>query len=140
MKRVSVIGAIFILGAFGAGAWLAVRPPMPPVLVPSATNMHIVYLGLWEQQISYDARGRPYTWYWAVARQLEAQQWKVKRGWHPELAAPGYNPLIPLTFERISLGFLVEEVVLNPDSHRPNVAHIRITRRTDIADFLAMLR
>jgi hypothetical protein len=139
MNRIGVISIILILGAFSAGAWLAVRPPMPAVLVPSATNMHIVHLGLWEQQISYDVPGRPYAWYWAVAHQLEAQQWKVKREWHPELAAPGYNPLIPLTFERISLSFLVEEVVLNPDSYHPNVAHIRITRRTGIADFVAML-
>ena len=137
MKRVGVIGAILILGAFGAGAGLAGQPPMAPVLVSGATEIHVVRLGLWEQQMSYYVPGRPYGWYWAVARQLEAQQWHVNREWHLELAAPGYNPLIPLTFERISLGIIVEKVVLNPDTDNPNIAHIRITRRTSIVDFVA---
>jgi hypothetical protein len=134
MKReLGLIGVMLMLGTWGVGIWLAARPPATPVLVSGATDIQVVRLGLWEQQISYHVAGRPYGWYWAVARQLEAQQWKVNRGWHPELAAPSYNPLIPLTFERVALGFLVEEVILDPDTRHPNVAHIRITRRIAIA-------
>jgi hypothetical protein len=135
MKRAGIIGTILILGTCGVGIWLAARPPVAPVLVAGATDIQVVRLGLWEQQISYYVPGRPYGWYWTVARQLEGQQWKVNRGWHPELTAPSYNPLIPLIFERITLGFLVEEIILDPDTHHPNVAHIRIRRRIAIAEY-----
>jgi hypothetical protein len=133
MNRAGVIGAVLALGAFVAGTWLAAGLPKAPFLVVGATDIQVVRLGLWEQQISYYVPGRPYGWYWSVARQLEAQQWKVNKGWHPELAAPDYNPLLPLTFERVTLGFLTEEITLDPDTRHPNVAHIRITRRIAIS-------
>jgi hypothetical protein len=89
----------------------------------------VVNVSSWEQHISYHVAGPPYAWYWAVAHSLEEQQWTLRTPLRPDLAGPGYHPIIPLWFERTSMDFLVDEIALDPDQHNPNVAHIRVYRR-----------
>ncbi len=133
MRRIlGLFGVLITLGACCISLWAAARPPVAAFLVSDATDIQVDSVGLWEQQIRYRAPGRPYSWYWDVARTLEAQQWHVQNGWRPDLAAPNYNPFIPLTFARTTFGILVEEAVLDPDSESPNVAHLHIRRRIAI--------
>src|SRR5262245_8081170 len=130
MKRVlGLMSILLALGACVGGSWLAVRPPLAPFLAPGATEIQVVNVSTWERQISYHIPGRPYAWYWATAHSLGEQQWTLQTPIRPDLAGPTYYPIIPLQFERISFGFLVDEVVLEPDQRNPNVAHIRVRRR-----------
>jgi hypothetical protein len=85
-----------------------------------------------EQQISYHAPGPPFAWYWATIHTLEEQQWTLRTPLRPDLAGPSYNPIIPLRFERVSVGFLVDELVLEPDQRNPNLARMRLKRRIAI--------
>jgi hypothetical protein len=134
MRRILALFSVLImLGVCTISVWAATHPTVAPFLVSGATDIQIVGIGLGEQQISYHATGQPYSWYWDVARTLEAQQWHAQNERRPDLAGPNYNPLIPLTFTRSTFGVLVEEAVLDPDSQNPNIAHLRITRRIAIA-------
>ena len=133
MKRsIGLIGILLALGACVAGSWLAIRPPLAPFLAPGATGIQVVNVSSWEQQISYQVAGPPYTWYWAMTHALEEQQWRLQTALRPDLAGPNYNPIILVRFERISIGFLVDEVVLDPDQRNPNLARIHVSRRITI--------
>src|SRR6476620_6128740 len=114
MKRVfGLIVIILVSGACGAGSWLALHPPVVVFLSPGATEIQVSDVNIGEQYISYRCSGPPYAWYWATIHTIEAQSWTRQTPLRPDLAGPSYNPVIPLSFERVSFGFLVEEVVLN---------------------------
>jgi hypothetical protein len=133
MKRVfGLIGILLSLGACVVGSWLAMRLPLAPFLAPGARNIQAVNESIWEQQISYQVAGPPFAWYWGLTRALEEQQWTLRTPLRPDLAGPSYNPITPLRFERISFGFLVDEVVLDPDRRNPNLARILVSRRIAI--------
>ena len=130
MKRAfGLIGILLVLGACVAASWLAIRPPLVPFLAPGATEIQVANMSIWEQHISYRAPGLPYAWYWATIHTIEEQLWTLQTPLRPDLAGPSYNPIIPLRFERISFGFLVDEVVLDPNHSNPNLARIRVYRR-----------
>ena len=130
MKRVvGLIAIILVSGACGALSWLALRPPAAAFLAPGASEIQVTNVSIGEQHISYRAPGRPYAWYWATIHTVEAQLWTLRTPVRPDLAGLSYNPVIPLRFERVSLGFLVEEVVLSPDQGDPNLARIHVYRR-----------
>jgi len=122
-------GVILTLSACVAGSWHTARPPLAPFLAPGAADVRVVDVGMWEQRMSYEAPGPPYAWYFTVGRMLEQQHWVLRNRWRPDSAAPTYDPLIPLQFERVYMDFLWDEVVLEPDWRNPNVAHIRVSRR-----------
>src|SRR5262245_47439156 len=133
MKRaLGLMSILLALGACVATSWLAIRPPLAPFLAPGATDIQVVNVSIWEQQISYHVSGSPYAWYWATTHTIEEQQWTLHTPLRPDLAGPSYNPIIPLRFEQISFGFLVDEVVLNPDQRNPNLARIRVSRQMTI--------
>lgn len=130
MKRIlSIIAITLVLVVFGAGTWLAVRPPVTGFLAPGAAEIQVDNAKFWEQHLSYRAAGRPYAWYWATAHLLEAQHWTLDTPLQPDLAGLSYNPIVLLRFERVSSGFLKEEIVLDPDQDKPNLARIHIYRR-----------
>src|SRR5262245_30310508 len=111
MKRaLGLIGILLALGACVATSWLAIRTPVAPFLAPSARDIQVVTVSSWEQQISYHVAGPPFVWYWGMTHALEEQQWTLRTRLRPDLAGPSYNPIVPLRFERISFGFLVDEV------------------------------
>ena len=133
MKRIlGLIGILLALGACVALSWLAIRPPLVPFLALGATEIQVVTVSIWEQQISYHVPGPPYAWYWAVAHSLEEQQWTLRTPFRPDLAGPTYDPFIRLRFERTLVGFLVEEIVVDPDQRNPNLARMRVSRRISI--------
>ncbi len=131
MRRVvGLIAIILAIGACGALSWLALRPPVAIFLAPGAAEIQVANLRLGEQYISYRCPGPPYAWYWDTIRMIEAQQWKRQTSLgRPDLAGTSYNPVIPLRFERVSLGFLVEEAVVEPDRTDPSLARIHVYRR-----------
>jgi hypothetical protein len=131
MRRVvGLIAIILTIGATGALAWLVLRPPVGVFLAPGAAEIQVTNLRMGEQHISYRCPGPPYAWYWATIRMIEAQRWARRTPLvRPDLAGPRYNPVIPLWFERVSFGFLVEEVMLDPDQGDPNLARIHVYRR-----------
>lgn len=130
MKRVvSLIAIIVVLGACVALSWLVIHSPVAIFLAPGATGVQVANVSIAEQQISYRCPGPPYAWYWATIHTIEAQRWTRRTPLRPDLAGPRYNPVIPLWFERVSFGFLVEDVMLDPDQGEPNLARIRVYRR-----------
>src|SRR5262245_64184749 len=109
MKRIfGLIVIILVSGACVAGSWLALRPPVAAFLVPGATEIEMANVSIGEQDISYRCPGPPYAWYWATIHTIEAQHWTRQTPLRPDLAGLSYNPVIPLSFERVSFGFLVE--------------------------------
>jgi hypothetical protein len=130
MTRVlGLIGILVIVGACAAGSWLAIRPPLAPFLAPGATKVQVVNVSIWEQQISYHVSGPLYAWYWVLIHTLEKQEWTLRTALRPDLAGTSYAPIIRLQFEPISLGFVVDEAVVEPDYHDPNLARIHFYRR-----------
>jgi hypothetical protein len=133
MKRIfGLIGILLSLGACVAGSRLAIRPPLAPFLAPGARNIQVVNESIWEQQIRYQVAGPPFAWYWGMTRSLEEQQWTLQTPIRPDLAGASYNPIVLLRFERVTIGFVLEEVTLNPDHRNPNLAHIHVSRRIAI--------
>ena len=133
MKRIfGLIVIILVSGACSAGSWLALRPPVAAFLAPGATEIQVTNVSIGEQHISYRLPGSPYAWYWATIHTIEAQLWTRQTPLRPDLAGTNYNPIMPLRFERVSFGFLVEEAVLNPDQGDPNLARILVYRRIAI--------
>jgi hypothetical protein len=133
MKRaLGLISLLLALGACVAGSWLAIRPPLAPFLAPTTTDIQVVNMSIWEQQISYQVAGPPYAWYWATIHTLEEQHWTLLTELRPDLSGLTYNPIMSLRFERTSFGFLEEEVMLDPDRGNPNLARIRVSRRITI--------
>jgi hypothetical protein len=130
MKPVfGLITIILVSGACGAGSWLALRPPAAVFLAPGATEIQVTNLSIGEQHISHRYPGPSYAWYWATIHTIEAQHWTRQTPLRPDLAGPRYNPIIPLRFKRVSFGFLVEEVVLEPDLDDPSLARLQVNRR-----------
>jgi hypothetical protein len=130
MKRAfGLIGILLSLGACVAGSWLAICPPLAPFLAPGATEIQVTNVSIWEQHISYRAPGPPYAWYWATIHTIEEQQWTLRTPLRPDLAGMSYNPTTPLRFERISIGLVVDEAVLDPDRRNPNLVRIHVSRR-----------
>lgn len=130
MKRVlGLIVIMLVSGACGAGSWLALRPPVAAFLAHGAMEIQVAAVSVGEQHISYRCPGPPYAWYWATIHTIEAQLWRRQTSLRPDLAGPRYNPIIPLRFERVAFGFLVEEVVLDPDQGDPSLARMHVYRR-----------
>jgi hypothetical protein len=126
MKRtLALIGVVLVVGSCAAGAWRAADPPLAPFLLPGATNIQVVEIGMGERQITYRSPAPPYDWYFTLARQLEDQGWTLRNRWRPDGPTPTYDPLVPLWFEREYAGVLWEEVLLAPDRGDPQRATVR---------------
>lgn len=69
--------ALVLVATSCAGLWLAARAPQRSLLAPGANDVQIRSLGLASQLITYHAPGPPYTWYYAVVRNLSAEGWSA---------------------------------------------------------------
>ena len=70
MRRMLVIIAFASALSVGLGIWYALRPPVTVLIVPDATELEVIGVGLGEQLISYRAPGTPYAWREILHRNL----------------------------------------------------------------------
>jgi len=115
-----------------SGIWMLLHPSVTPFLVSGATNIQVVSPGVWEWQITYDAPGPPYAWYFTLSRIIEGQHWNDRNLWRPD-GSTMFDPVVPLRFDREYAGVLRDEVVLAPDHNYPQRATIILRRRISIS-------
>lgn len=109
----------------GAGAWVAVRPPVGRLIAPGAQNVRVRELGLGQRLLTYEATGGRYDWYYAVAARLEESGWSQPNKWGPAEQYNIYTQVTPLW-----IGFLWEQVELRGG---PNQARITLRRWVSIS-------
>jgi hypothetical protein len=122
-------GLLLVLTNCTAGVWILSTPSVTAFLVSDARDIQVSRTGLGEWQIAYTTTGKPYAWYHGLARMLKVQHWILRNPPRPDLAGPGYDPIVPLRFE-MGYGWLLwDEAVLKPDHHDPYRASIQLHRR-----------
>jgi hypothetical protein len=130
-RIMAVLTLLLTCALAGSGSWMLFHPSVTSFLVPGATDIHVVSTGVWEWQITYDAPGPPYGWYFTLSRTIEGQQWNVRSLWRPD-GSTMFDPVVPLWFERGYAGVLWDEVVLAPDHRDPQRATITLRRHLRI--------
>ena len=92
------------------------------MLVPGATDVQDQARGFGEYQVTYQAPGAPYAWYFAIVRNLSAEGWAG-----PIDTRAGLRNTPEVHWHIVSFGFLyiAEEVALQGD---PNFARITVRR------------
>lgn len=131
-RKLAVLTLLLSGTLAGTGIWLFCHPSITPFLVPGASDIQVVSTGVWQWQITYDAPGPPYAWYFTLSRTLEAQHWNAGSRWRPD-GSTMYDPVTPLRFEWGYTGVLWDEVVLIPDHDQPQHATITLRRRIRIS-------
>ena len=126
--RILAVLTLLLTGALaGSGIWMLFHPSVTPFLIPSATNIQVVSMGVWGWQITYDTSGPPYAWSYTLAHALTERQWHDRTRWHAD-ESPRFDQVNPLHFERENAGVLWDEVVLLPDHRDPQRATIVLRR------------
>ena len=134
----TLIGALLVVGATGAGTRHALQPPLTLFLVPGATDIQVVELGAGTWQLTYHTPGRHCDWYATVTRTLAAHHWKAwsTEGDHTSEAEPAPTTRASparRTYTRMvkfRLGYRWDQAVLDPDpraqwweAHAPAQCH-----------------
>src|SRR5262245_44661959 len=130
--RTLAVLTLFLSATLAGGTlWRLGHPAVGPFVVPGATNIQIVTIGVGEWQVTYASPGPPLEWYFTLAHTLVAQQWHDRTRWHAD-ESPRFDQVNPLHFEREYAGVLWDEVMLLPDDRDPQRATIVLRRHLRI--------
>src|SRR5262245_1840086 len=84
-RRILAALTLLLTGALGGGGiWMLFHPSITPFLIPGATNIQVVSIGIWEWQITYDTSGPPYAWSYTLMHALTEGQWRDRTRWHAD--------------------------------------------------------
>jgi hypothetical protein len=123
-----ILAVLTLLGALvGSASWMLFHSSVTPFLIPGATDIQVVSIGVWEWQLAYRVPGSITTWFTAIGRNLETDRWSS-----PDRVEYG---ALSRTYSRASsFGFaeLWEWTFLTIDPLRPQEAKIRMRRQIAI--------
>jgi hypothetical protein len=97
-RPIAVLVMLIALSVAGGATWIALQPPIEPLIVPSAIDVQVVATSWGQRQITYRASGPAYAWYYATAHRLEAQGWTALDTWRAAGTGSVYTPIVPLRF------------------------------------------
>ena len=123
---VALVTCLALLITCGAGAWGLARTGLDRLIVPDATDIQVRSFGLGEQQITYQAAGSPYRWYFTVARNLAADGWSAPVDNRVRLQT---TPDIHWRIWSFWFVYIKERVALQGD---PHIARITVSREVII--------
>jgi hypothetical protein len=126
-RPTAVLVILIALNVAGGVTWIALQPPIEPLIVPGAIDVQVVATSWGQRQITYRASGPAYAWYYATAHRLEAQGWTALDTWRPAGTGSVYTPIVPLRFQQLHV-LVQDQIVLLPDERSPNTAHIQMRR------------
>jgi len=120
-RRIAALGLLGLLViALGAALWLAARPPIAPFVVAGASDVRVRAIGMGAWEISYEASGPRFGWYFQVERNLRDARWVPPDKWGDPAQLNVYRRASSLW-----LGYLWERAELDGD---PNHARIVVRR------------
>lgn len=124
-RKLALLIILLVLSGLGAGAWYALHPPVELFLVPGATDIQMIDMGMGAQLITYHAPGTAYAWRAVVERTLIQSGWVNPSWWHP-----GLPDLTYACRSEFGLGALWSQADLRGE---PNDARISIRRWVELA-------
>jgi hypothetical protein len=122
--KLAILAILLALGGVSAGVWRALHPPVGLFLVPGATDIQVLDMGMGAQLVTYHASGSAYTWRAAVERTLVQHGWVYPSWWLPGWPNPSYIYRV-----EFGLGALWSRADLYGE---PNVARITIRRWAEL--------
>jgi hypothetical protein len=123
-RTLAILAVLLALIGVSAGLWRALHPPVGLFLVPGATDIQVIEIGMSTQVVTYHAPGPAYTWSAAVERTLVQRGWVYPTWWVPGWLAPSY--VYRLEF---GLGTLWSQAYINGSA---NDARITIHRWVEL--------
>jgi hypothetical protein len=116
-RRIAALSLLALLIiALGAALGAAARPPIASFVVAGAANVRVQTLGVGVWQISYEAPGPEFEWYFQVERNLRDARWVPPDKWGDPAQLNIYRRASSLW-----LGYLWERAELDGDRNHARI-------------------